>query len=114
MKENTTKLPGTFVINDKGFSVYTNEKQPKSQAKPKKEAVKEVSAEASKIEKAVLGYMDKNKGLIDNTEDFSKKEGIPAAELEPVLKSLLVDEYIVLTVLERKIIELTDEGLSYA
>lgn len=34
--------------------------------------------------------------------------------MEPVLKSLLVDEYIVLTVLERKLIELTEEGLSYA
>jgi phenylalanyl-tRNA synthetase alpha chain len=119
MKKNTTKLPGTFVINEQGYSVYTTAAQPKSGAKPadkaKKEAgPKEVSADTTKIEKTVLGFMDKNKGIIENTEDFSMKENIPADQLEPVLKSLLVDEYVVLTVLERKLIELTDEGLSYA
>ena len=30
------------------------------------------------------------------------------------MKSLLVDDYLVLTVIERKVIELTDEGASYA
>jgi len=52
--------------------------------------------------------------MIENTEEFSKEQGIPTDQLEPVLKSLLVDEYIALTVLERKLIELTEEGLSYA
>ena len=75
---------------------------------------KEVSADTAKIEKAVLGFMDKNKGVIENTEDFSKEQDIPTEQLEPVLKSLLVDDYIVLNVLERKLIELTEEGLSYA
>ena len=62
----------------------------------------------------MLGYMDKNKGVIENTEEFSKEQNIPTDQLEPVLKSLLVDDYIVLNVLERKLIELTEEGLSYA
>jgi hypothetical protein len=31
-----------------------------------------------------------------------------------VLKSLLVDEYVALQVIERKVIELTQEGLGYA
>ena len=62
----------------------------------------------------MLGYMDKNKGVIENTEEFSKEQDIPTDQLEPVLKSLLVDDYIVLNVLERKLIELTEEGLSYA
>lgn len=74
MKKNTTKLAGTFQINDQGYSVYTTAAQPKGQGKPAKEKVasKEPSADTSKIEKAVLGFMDKNKGIIENTEDFSK------------------------------------------
>jgi hypothetical protein len=119
MKCNTTKLPGTFIINDKGYSEYTTAAQPKSQDSASKIAKKEggpkeVSADTAKIEKTVLGFMDKNKGTIENTEEFAKKESISTEELEPVLKSLLVDEYVILTVLERKLIELTDEGLSYA
>ena len=35
-------------------------------------------------------------------------------DMEPVLKSLLVDDYVKLEVLEKKLIELTDEGNSYA
>jgi DNA-binding PadR family transcriptional regulator len=34
--------------------------------------------------------------------------------LEPILKSLSAEEYIKLIVIERKEIELTDEGKSYA
>ena len=34
--------------------------------------------------------------------------------MEPVLKSLLVDDYVKLDVIEKKLIELTDEGNSYA
>lgn len=37
-----------------------------------------------------------------------------AEEIDPVLKSLVALEYIVLDVIERKVIELTDEGKSYA
>ena len=80
MKNNATKLPGSFIIDDKGFSVYSSAAQPKSQPKAKKEGAKEgpkeVSADTAKIEKAILGFMDKNKGVIENTEEFAKKENI--------------------------------------
>jgi hypothetical protein len=39
---------------------------------------------------------------------------MPKEVLEPVLKSLSAEEYIKLNVIERKEIELTDEGKSYA
>jgi hypothetical protein len=39
---------------------------------------------------------------------------MPKEFLEPVLKSLSAEEYIKLNVIERKEIELTDEGKSYA
>jgi hypothetical protein len=35
-------------------------------------------------------------------------------ELDPVLKSLNAEDYLVLKVIEKKLIELTDEGLGYA
>jgi len=34
--------------------------------------------------------------------------------LEKVLKSLLAEDYLKLEVIEKKLIELTDEGLGYA
>ena len=45
------------------------------QGKPKKEAAakdKEVSADTAKIEKVVLGYMDKNKGVTRNPKPLFK------------------------------------------
>jgi len=39
---------------------------------------------------------------------------MPKDTLEPVLKSLSAEEYVKLDVIERKEIELTDEGRSYA
>jgi len=53
-------------------------------------------------------------GQIDNTENFGEENKINKEDLEKVLKSLLVDEYLKLDVIERKVIELTDEGNSYA
>ena len=35
-------------------------------------------------------------------------------DLDPVLKSLNAEDYLVLKVIEKKLIELTDEGLGYA
>ena len=60
-----------------------------------------------------MGTVDKN-GEITDTADFIKQENVTAEELDPVLKSLVALEYIVLEVIERKVIELTDEGKSYA
>jgi hypothetical protein len=100
--------------------VYSAEAGPKQAAKPKKEKVTteapkpESSADTALIEKTVLGFMDKNNGEITNTAEFCDNTKIAADQLEPVLKSLLVDEYVVLAVIERKVIELTAEGLGYA
>lgn len=69
--------------------------------------------DTQEIEKTVLSYMGKN-GQIDNSENFGNEHNISKDDLEKVLKSLLVDEYLNLDVIERKIIELTDEGNSYA
>jgi phenylalanyl-tRNA synthetase alpha chain len=52
--------------------------------------------------------------LIEDTALLAHKLGIQHTELDKGLKSLLVDDYLVLTVIERKVIELTDEGASYA
>ena len=45
---------------------------------------------------------------------LAQKLGVAHTELDKNLKSLLVDDYLILTVIERKGIELTDEGASYA
>ena len=45
---------------------------------------------------------------------MAQKLNVPHTELDKSLKSLLVDDYLVLTVIEKKGIELTDEGASYA
>jgi len=52
--------------------------------------------------------------VIEDTAVLAHKLGIQHTELDKGLKSLLVDDYLVLTVIERKVIELTDEGASYA
>jgi len=58
----------------------------------------------------VLTYLGQH-GTIENTEDFvgAKKE-----VLDPVLLSLSAVEYVKLVVIEKKLIELTDEGKGYA
>lgn len=61
----------------------------------------------------MLGFLAKN-NKIENTEQFSQKSNIPKDNLDPVLKSLLAEDYIVLEVIERKVIELTEEGNDYA
>ena len=53
-------------------------------------------------------------GSIENTENFGNEQGIDKEDLEKVLKSLLVDDFLSLEVIERKVIELTEEGQSYA
>ena len=53
-------------------------------------------------------------GIIEDTAILAQKLGVVHTELDKNLKSLLVDDYLVLTVIEKKGIELTDEGASYA
>jgi len=68
---------------------------------------------AEMVEKAVLGTLN-SAGVIENSEDYAKDQGFSKEQLEPVLKSLLVENYLVLDVIEKKFIELTDEGNGYA
>ncbi len=55
----------------------------------------------------------KDKSEIANSMDFAAAEGVTHAEVDAILKSLLVDDYVVLQVLERKVVELTAEGKAY-
>lgn len=54
------------------------------------------------------------KSEIADSLDFAKELGITHTDLDKNLKSLLADEYVDLKVIERKLIELTDEGKLYA
>jgi hypothetical protein len=49
-------------------------------------------------------------GSIEDTAVYARELGVAHTDLDKSLKSLLVDDYLVLNVIERKIIELTDEG----
>jgi phenylalanyl-tRNA synthetase alpha chain len=67
----------------------------------------------SPVEKTVLKYINDN-GEIKNTENFDVEQKLDKVAFENTLKSLSAEEYIKLNVIERKEIELTDEGKSYA
>lgn len=113
------------MVDANGFSYYSATaakaekpaKAPKevkeAAVKPKAAAAPEKAVDTAALEGIILGYLDKN-GVIDNTEDFCNNEKLSKEDMEPVLKSLLVDEYLVLEVIEKKLIELTEEGNSYA
>lgn len=61
----------------------------------------------------VLTTLSKEESIKD-TLDLAKELKISHIDLDKVLKSLLVDDYIVLEVLEKKLVELTAEGKGYA
>ena len=67
----------------------------------------------SPVEKTVLKYINDNRE-IKNTENFDVEQKLDKVAFENTLKSLSAEEYIKLNVIERKEIELTDEGKSYA
>ena len=67
----------------------------------------------SQVEKTVLQYINDN-GEIKNTENFDVDNKLDKSSFDNTLKSLTAEEYIKLNVIERKEIELTDEGKSYA
>ena len=52
-------------------------------------------------------------GTIEDTIPLAKSLNITHTDLDKVLKSLLVDDYVVLTVIERKFVELSAEGKGY-
>jgi hypothetical protein len=108
-------------VDSNGYSYYSASKAggskpskaakaPKAQAAP---AQDKSTVDTAALEKTILEYLAAN-GSIDNTESFCGSQSISKEDLEPVLKSLLVDDYVCLEVIERKIIELTDEGNTYA
>jgi len=61
----------------------------------------------------MLSFLDKN-GIIEDTDTFCLQIGITREQLDPVLKSLVAEDYLKVEVIERKLIELTDEGKSYS
>ena len=65
------------------------------------------------VEKRVLQYINDN-GEIKNTENFDVEQKFDKEALDNTLKSLSAEEMIKMNVIERKEIELTDEGKSYA
>ena len=110
-----------FVVSDDGTSTWS--RQAASSASggnkgqgggPRKAPQGAASnADTSELEKLILGTVNKD-GSIKDTADFLTKHKLSAEELDPVLKSLVALEYLILDVIERKYIELTDEGKSYA
>lgn len=51
--------------------------------------------------------------VIEDTLLLAKEIGLSHADLDKSLKSLLVDDYLVLAVIEKKLVELSEEGASY-
>ena len=52
-------------------------------------------------------------GEIGDSADMCAALSLAPAKIDAALKSLLVDEFVVLEVIERRKIELTDEGQQY-
>lgn len=72
----------------------------------------ESTLSTANIEKAVLSALAT--APIADTTAFSAEHKIPKEVLDPVLKSLDAEEYVSLAVIEKKFLELTDEGKGYA
>ena len=64
------------------------------------------------VQSRILQHLKAN-DAIENTLDFAQSLGISHAELDKNLKSLNADDYIELKVIEKKLLELSDEGKSY-
>ena len=65
------------------------------------------------VQNAILKHLS-DSNIIEDTLELAKSLGITHLELDKSLKSLLVDEYLSLQVIEKKLLELTPEGASYA
>jgi DNA-binding MarR family transcriptional regulator len=72
----------------------------------------ERSNPANPHESFVLNYLNQN-GTIPDTLELAKEMAITHENLDKILKSLLADDYVVLEVIEKKLIELTPEAASY-
>ena len=62
----------------------------------------------------VLTVLNSESGEITDTAEVVVSLNVTPARLDAALKSLLVDEYVVLAVIERRRIELSEEGTGYA
>ena len=117
----------SFVIQEDGSSAWaqysnagpaagSNKPVPKASANaapPKAAASASGGQDSAALEKLILGSVNDH-GLITDTADFMAQHNISSEELDPVLKSLVSLDYLVLDVIESKRIELTEEGKSYA
>jgi hypothetical protein len=59
-----------------------------------------------------LEILDKEQTVSDSL-DLAKSLNVAHTELDKILKSLISEDYVVCTVLEKKLIELSKEGLGY-
>ena len=71
------------------------------------------TSSVDELQNKILKYLFAN-NTIEDTAVYARQLDVAHTDLDKSLKSLLVDDYLVLTVIERKTIELTDEGALYA
>ncbi len=74
------------------------------------EAVGEMTDE--QLQQHVLTQLSAQEQIADTIELIESLK-VTSAKLDAAVKSLLVDEYVVLDVIERRKIDLTDEGKGY-
>ena len=65
------------------------------------------------LQQHVLTALNENGVIADTAIDMVEKLSITPAKADAALKSLLVDDYVVLEVIERRSIELSQEGKDY-
>ena len=64
------------------------------------------------LQQTILTILDKETSIADTDSMVSATQS--AQQVDAALKSLLVDDYVVLDVIEKKRIDLTEEGSGYA
>lgn len=67
-------------------------------------------ADTDKIETELLQHLVSHES-IEDTLQYSAQLNINHHDLDPILKSLNADEYVVLNVIEKKTMKLTDDGV---
>jgi len=65
------------------------------------------------LQQYVLTQLKQNETIAD-TADICSQLNVAPAKVDAAVKSLLVDDYVVLEVIERRKIELSEEGQGYA
>ena len=67
---------------------------------------------AEEIQQKILDEL-KSKNQIDDSDSLVAALGVARDKMDAALKSLNVDEYVDLSVIEKRKVELTEEGLGY-